>query len=131
MSPTEIYKIGVGDVLFISLQNAPANVSTYFTVLNDGTIDYPLAGEMITVSGLTTEEAESLIRNKIKLYENPQVIVKVREHASHAIKVFGMVEKSGELYLKREAMPLYIVRAEAIVQSRANTVIIKRANAET
>ena len=131
VSPTEIYKIGVGDVLFISLQNAPANVSTYFTVLNDGTIDYPLAGEMITVSGLTTEEAESLIRNKIKLYENPQVIVKVREHASHAIKVFGMVEKSGELYLKREAMPLYIVRAEAIVQSRANMVIIKRANAET
>jgi len=131
VSPTEIYKIGVGDVLFISLQNAPAKVSTYFTVLNNGTIDYPLAGEMIAVENLTTEEVENLLKAKIKLYENPQISVKVREHASHAVRVFGMVEKSGEIYLKREAMPLFTIRAEVIVQSRANLVVIKRANAKT
>lgn len=62
--PTEIYKIGVGDVLYISLQNAPAKASTYFTVLEDGTIDYPLAGEMIMVGGLTTDEVESLLKAK-------------------------------------------------------------------
>ena len=39
LPPTEIYKVGVGDILFISLQNAPAKDSTYFTVLNHGTID--------------------------------------------------------------------------------------------
>jgi len=128
ISPTEIYKIGVGDVLFVSLQNAPAKVSTYFTVLNDGTIDYPLAGEMVSVGGLTTEEVEDLLKQKIKLYENPQVSVKVREHASHSITVLGMVEKAGEKYLQREAMPLFIVRAEAVVQPKANTVVIKRAN---
>jgi len=129
--PTEIYKIGVGDVLFISLQNAPSKDSTYFTVLNDGTIDYPLAGEMITVSGLTTEEIEDLMREKIKLYENPQVSVKVREHASHSITVLGLVEKAGEKYLPREAVPLFMIRAEAVVQPNADTLFIKRANAET
>jgi len=131
VSPTEIYKIGVGDVLFISLQNAPSKDSTYFTVLNDGTIDYPLAGEMVAVNGLTNEEVEDLLKEKVKLYENPQISVKVREHASHTIKVLGMVEKAGEKYLQREAMPLFIVRAEAIVQAKANVAVIKRANSET
>ena len=128
VSPTEIYKLGVGDVLFISLQNAPSKSSTYFTVLNDGSIDYPLAGEMISVNNLTTEEVEDLLKEKIKLYENPQISVKVREYTSHAVTVFGTVEKAGELYLKRDAMPLYTVRAEAVVQSKADWLTIKRAD---
>lgn len=131
VSPTEIYKVGIGDVLFISLQNAPAKASTYFTVLNDGKIDYPLAGEMLSVSGLTVEEIEDLLKEKIKLYENPQIAVKVREHASHQITVLGLVEKAGEKYLPREAVPLFMIRAEAIVQPRADTLIIKRADATT
>ena len=131
VSPTEIYKIGVGDVLFISLQNAPSKASTYFTVLNDGTIDYPLAGEMITVTGLTAEEVEDLMKGKIKLYENPQISVKVREHASHAITVLGLVEKAGEKFLPREAVPLFMIRAEAVVRSNANLLVIKRANSDT
>lgn len=128
-APTEIYKIGVGDVLFISLQNAPSRSSTYFTVLGDGTIDYPLAREMVAVAGLTAEEAEDLLKEKVKLYENPQISVKVREHASHSITVLGLVEKSGEQFLEREAIPLYVVKAKSIVQPNANQLFIKRANA--
>lgn len=129
VSPTEIYKVGIGDILFISLQNAPSNSSTYFTVLNDGMIDYPLAGQMISVVGLTVEEIEDVLKAKIKLFENPQIAVKVREHASHSITVLGLVEKAGEKFLPREAMPLYFVRAEAVVQSKANQAVIKRSNA--
>jgi protein involved in polysaccharide export with SLBB domain len=131
VSPTEIYKVGVGDILFISLQNAPSNSSSYFTVLNDGTIDYPLTGQMVSVSGLTIEEIEDLLKSKIKLFENPQVAVKVREHASHSITVLGLVEKAGIKFLPREAMPLYFVRAEAVVQSKANQAVIKHANSGT
>ncbi len=131
ISPTEIYKIGVKDVLFISLQNAPARASTYFTVLDDGTIDYALAGEMTSVAGLTTDEVENLLKEKIKLYENPQISVKVREHASHSVWVLGMVEKAGEKYLQREAMPLYIIKAEAVIQPKANLAVIKRVNSES
>ncbi len=131
VAPTENYKVGIGDVLFISLQNAPSKVSTYFTVLNDGKIDYPLAGEMIFVQDMMTEEIEDLLKEKIKLYENPLVSVKVREHSSHKISVFGLVENAGEKYLQREAIPLYVVRAEAVVQSKASQVVIKRANSNT
>lgn len=128
LPPTEIYKVGVGDVLFISIQNAPSNNSTYFTVLNDGTIDYALAGEMVSVSGLTTDEIEDVLREKVKLYENPQIAVKVREYASHAITVLGLVEKAGEKYLQREAIPLFVVKAEAIVEPKATQAVIRRAN---
>ena len=131
LAPTEIYRVGVSDVLFISLQNAPAKSSTYFTVLNDGSIDYPLGGGMISVNGLTVEEIEDLLRSKISLYENPQVAVKVREYASHPITVLGLVEKSGEKFIQREAVPLFIIKAEAIVHSSATEAFIRRADSQT
>lgn len=129
--PTEIYKVGTGDVLFINIQNAPAKTANYFTVLTDGTIDYPLAGAAVSVVGMTTDDIEELLAEKIKLYENPQVSVKMREYSSHVINVLGLVEKAGEKYLQREAIPLYVIRAEAVVQSKANGITIKRANSTT
>ena len=127
ISPTEIYRVGVGDILFISLENAPPNVSTYFTVLKNGAIDYPLAGGLNFVLGMTPEEVENELRSKIELYDNPQISVKVREYSSHKITVLGLVEKPGIKYLQREAVPLFVVRAEAIVQPSANQVAIRRA----
>ena len=131
LPPTEIYNVGVNDVLFISLQNNAAGSSRYYTVLNDGTIDYPLAGELVSVVGLTTDEIEELLRSKVTLYENPEITVKIREHASHKVLVLGLVEKAGEKYLRREAMPLFIIRAESIVKPSASHVIVKKEGSET
>ena len=131
LPPTETYKVGTGDILFVSLQNAPAKDSTYFTVLNDGTIDYPLVGKLISVAGLTTDEIEELLREKITLFENPQVSVRVRDYASHPIKVLGLVEKAGEKFLQREAIPLFVIKAEAIVQPKATQVAIRRSDSTT
>lgn len=130
LPPTEIYRVGVSDVLFISLQNAPAKSSTYYTVLNDGSIDYPLAGGMVSVGGLTVEEIEELLRSKIRLYENPQVTVKVREYASHSISVLGLVENAGEKFIQREAVPLFVIKAESIVKPNADQAVIRRENAD-
>lgn len=129
--PTEVYKIGVGDVLLISMQNVPSQTAKYYTVLEDGTIDYPLAGELLPVLDLTTDEIEQNLREKIKLYENSEFTVKVREHISHRISVFGLVEIPGDKFLQREAIPLYVVRAEAIVKPNAKQVKIKRKDSTT
>ncbi len=131
VSPTETYKVDSGDVLLISLQNVPGKATNYFTVLTDGTIDYPLAGEMVAVQGLTAEEVEDKLKVKIKLYENLEISVKVREFSSHKYTVLGLVEKAGEKSLQREAMPLYVVRAESITQPQAAIAVIKRASGET
>lgn len=130
ISPTEIYKVGVGDTLFISLQNETSSSANFYTVLNDGTIDYPLAGQMLTVVSLTSDEIEDLLKEKIKLFQNPKISVKVREPASHSVTVLGLADKTGEKYLPREAMPLYFIRAETVVQSKANQVVIKRSKSE-
>jgi protein involved in polysaccharide export with SLBB domain len=126
-SPTEIYKVGAGDVLDIRLINSPAKDSTLFTVLESGAIDYPLAGEeALQVAGLTPEEIENLLKEKVKLYENPSISVTVRDYSSHTISVFGLVEKPGTKALRREAIPLYVILAEAIPQQSANKVTILR-----
>ncbi len=125
-SPTEYYKIGIGDILFISLQNGSASSSKYYTVLDDGTIDYPLAGKMLSVAGLTADEVEELLRERINLYKDLEILVRVREHTSHKIRVTGLVEKTGVTYLQREAIPLFVIRAETIVKPEAKKAIIKR-----
>jgi len=128
LAPTEIYRVGTGDILFINLQNSSKG-STLFTVLEDGTIDYPLAGAMIQVSGLTTDEIEEILRERVTLFENPEISVRVREYASHKITVLGMVEKTGDRFIQREAVPLFVVRAEAMVQNGAERVVIRRSDA--
>lgn len=123
--PTEVYKIGVGDVLFVSLRNSSQG-SGYFTVRGDGTIDYPLAGENVVVADQTTEIAEEIIAGGIKIFAEPQIEVKIRQYGSHKIVVSGMVENAGEKNLQREAMPLFAIKAEAIVNPKAAKVSINR-----
>lgn len=128
-SPVEIYKIGAGDVLFIKVKNT-TNASGYYTVHADGTIDFPLAGENLVVAEQTTDEIEDMLAAGITLYADPQVEVKVREFGSHKITVAGMAERPGEKSIQREAIPLYVVRAEAGVNSQATRVLIRRADLE-
>lgn len=125
LAPTEIYKIGVGDVLYVGLRNSPQG-SGYFTVRPDGTIDYPLAGENVQVLDQTVEAIEELLTNSISLFKDPQVDVKVRQYASHRITVGGLVDNAGEKYLQREAMPLFAIRAEAGTSATATKVSIRR-----
>lgn len=123
--PTEIYKVGVGDVLFVGLRNSPQG-SGYFTVRPDGSIDYPLAGENVKVADHTVETIEEILSSSIKLFQDPQVEVKVRQYASHKIVVAGLVENGGDKYIQREAMPLFAIRAEAVVSPKATKVAIRR-----
>ena len=92
---TEIYKVGVGDILFVNLKNLPQG-SGYFTVRRDGTIDFPLAGEKVRVVDQTTDAIEGLLASGITLFANPQVEVKVRQYMSHRITVSGLVQLPGE-----------------------------------
>jgi protein involved in polysaccharide export with SLBB domain len=126
MPPTDVYKVGVGDVLFINLKNA-AQGSGYHTVRQDGTIDFPLAGEELIVAGQTVDDIEETLASHITLYPDPQVEVKIREYGSHKVTVSGLVDDPGEKNLQREAIPLYVIKAEAIVSPRAAKVFITRA----
>jgi len=127
VSPTDEYRIGVGDVLDIHLADMPTRESTLFTVLPAGVIDYPLLGEPLKVVGLTTDEILARLTSGIKVIKNPRVLVKVRDYYSHRVIVSGAVENPGAKPLHREAMPLYTVLAAALPRADATAATIVRA----
>lgn len=128
--PFEIYRAAAGDVLDIELNISP-NASTLFTILDDGTLDYPLAGEILNVAGMTADEIALLLKEKIKGFDVSHLKVGIREFISHRLRVSGAVENGGEKTLRREAVPLYAVLAEAQVKSDAVRVQIQRGKQQT
>jgi protein involved in polysaccharide export with SLBB domain len=129
---TEIYRVGVGDVLDIRLLNSANSKSTLFTVIGEGVIDMPLAGGVISVSGLTPEEIQTRIAKELKrraVEETAKVSVAVRQYLSHSVAVTGLVASPGTRYLRREMVPLYVVLAESQLRNDAGRVTILRAGA--
>ena len=130
---TEIYRVGVGDVLDIRLINSPTNRSTLFTVMPGGAIDLPIAGGAIKVAGMTTDQIQVRIAAELKrraVEEKAQVSVGVRQYVSHAVMVTGLVVQPGTRYLRREAVPLYVVLAESQLRNDAGRVMIMRAGTD-
>jgi len=113
---TKIYRVGPSDVLDIRINDSSSPQSTLFTVTPSGLLEHPMLTEPLHVSGLTVEEIISRFESELKrraLTENPKVTIGVRDYASHAILVSGLVKDSGTKILRREAIPLYVVVADA------------------
>ena len=129
-APTQLYRVGIRDVLDIQLSDYSGGNSTLFTVLEGGVLEYPLAGDAIVVGGLTPPEIAALLRQRIKIFENPAVAVTVRDFASHAVTIGGFVAAPGTKILRREAVPLYTVLAEALIFPEAARATITRPGGE-
>jgi protein involved in polysaccharide export with SLBB domain len=113
---TKVYRVGVGDVLDIRIAGGNTESSTLFTVSSSGQVEHPVLGHPIKVLGLTTDEVSEafgaeLRRRSIRDGSNPQV--GVRDYNSHSILVSGLVKEPGTKILRREAIPLYVVLADA------------------
>ena len=131
---TEIYRIGVGDVLDIRLLNSPGNRSTLYSVVEGGLIDFPIAGGPIRVVGLTTNEIQARLTSELKrlaVEERTQVTVGVRQYGSHTVVITGLVGSPGTKTLRREAVPLYVLLAEVQPRLDAARVVIMRGGAPT
>ncbi|HET6976810.1 MAG TPA: polysaccharide biosynthesis/export family protein [Pyrinomonadaceae bacterium] len=126
---TEIYRVGVGDVLDIRVANSGSNRSTLFTVIENGAVDLPVAGGLLSVVGQTPEEIQNLIAAELKrraVEENAKVLVGVRQYLSHSISVSGLVVSPGTRFLRRERVPLYVVLAESQLRNDGARVMILR-----
>ncbi|MBA3356022.1 MAG: tetratricopeptide repeat protein [Pyrinomonadaceae bacterium] len=126
---TRVYHIGIGDILDVRLGDAPATQSTLFTVTPTGLLEHPMLAEPLPVSGLTVEETRTRLEADLKrraVNENPRVLVGVREYLSHAIIVSGLVKEPGTKLLRREAIPLYVVIADAQAAPEASCATLIR-----
>ena len=121
------YRVGVGDVLDVRLQNAPPDQSTLFTVSPAGLLEHPILSRPVRVAGKTTDEIRAFIEADLKsraVNVNPEVLVGVREYVSHTILVSGLVKDPGTKVLRREAIPLYVVIADAQLLPEAGRVSV-------
>ncbi|MCA1632662.1 MAG: polysaccharide biosynthesis/export family protein, partial [Acidobacteria bacterium] len=125
---TTLYRIGVGDVLDIRILNqADTRQSTLYTVLTGGVLEYPLLRDPLTVTGMTPEELSAQLIAELKhrgVFDRPQVRVSVRDYGSHAVLVSGLVSDPGTKILRREAIPLYVVVAEAQPKPEAGRAVV-------
>jgi len=101
---TEIYRVGVGDVLDIRFVNSVnSGRSTLFTVDAEGIIDLPIAGGQMIVAGFTTDEIQNRIRTELKrraIEEKAAVSVGVRQYVSHTVMLTGLVGSAGTRVLR-------------------------------
>jgi protein involved in polysaccharide export with SLBB domain len=121
-----MYHVGVGDVLDIRLTNLPTRESTLYTVLKSGVLEYPLVSGAVSVAGMTTDEIANLLNNEIKVIKTARVSVSVRDYASHAVVITGLVDSPGRKTMRREAMPLFALLSEALTRPEASLATIVR-----
>ena len=128
MALTRIYRIGPNDVLDVRVADSASPESTLFTVTATGLLEHPLLAEPLQVTGLTVDEVTARIENDLKrrALDHAKVTVGVRDYASHAILVSGLVKDSGTKILRREAIPLYVVVADAQPLPEAAKVSVVR-----
>jgi len=128
---TRVYRVGPGDVLDIRINDNDPQQSTLFTITPAGFLEHPMLTEPLPAGGLTIEEIGSRFETELKrraLVANPKVLVGVRDYASHTILVSGLVKESGTKILRREAIPLYVVVADAQPLPEAGRVTVLRNN---
>jgi polysaccharide export outer membrane protein len=95
LSPASELALGPGDVFEVRVFAEPDLSGTY-KVASDGTIDYPLVGQL-NVEDLVPHQAAELITNKLKekYLRYPQVSILVKEQTSKKIMIIGQVSHPG------------------------------------
>jgi protein involved in polysaccharide export with SLBB domain len=115
--------------LDIQLNDSQSTQSTLFTVTPSGLLEHPMLPEPLVVTDLTPAEIAERIGSELSkraLVDNPKVQVGVSDYASHAILISGLVKYSGTKFLRREAIPLYVVVANAQPLPEATRVTVGR-----
>ena len=125
---TKIYRVGANDVLDVRL-NTSDQQSTLYTVTATGLLEHPLLNEPLSVAGLTVDEIGTKIEDDLRkraIFDDPKALVGIRDYASHTVLVSGLVKDAGTKFLRREAIPLYVVVADAQPLPEAARVTVVR-----
>jgi protein involved in polysaccharide export with SLBB domain len=124
---TRIYRVGPGDVLDVRLTDAVSTEPNLFAVTSAGLLEHPDLSAPLRCAGLTVEEITARIESDLKRRPSTNhaaVSVAVNEYGSHMILVSGLVKEPGTKIIKREAIPLYVVIADAQPLPEAGSVTV-------
>ena len=120
--------LGTGDVFEVRVYGEK-DLSGIFRVSGEGTIQYPLVGD-VSVQNLSPSQAALAIQEKLKdaYLRNPYVTVVVKEYNSKKVFVLGQVAKPGTFPIEGD---MNIVQAITLSGgftqlARKNSVIVTR-----
>jgi polysaccharide export outer membrane protein len=128
----EDYLLGGGDTVTITVYQQPDLTTTARISQDDGTITFPLIGE-VTISGLTPEAAALKIARLLKgggFIKRPEVALTVNEFQSQKIPIMGQVNKPGEYALKGESRVIdLIAQAGGLKEDAADVIVVVKESA--
>jgi polysaccharide export outer membrane protein len=124
----EIYRIGVTDVLQISVWKNP-ELEVVIPVRPDGKISFPLLDD-IQAEGLMVMELKAILTRELAEYITaPDVTVIVREMNSQFVSIMGAVPRSTRIPLTRDLRVLEAIATAggfAIFSDKKNIRIVRR-----
>lgn len=127
------YQIGPRDVVEVEVYDEP-EMSKSYEVSANGTITVPFLG-VIEVRGRTSADvAEQLTTGYLDgILVHPQVTVRVAEHRSQQVEVYGAVEKPGPYYLEGPTTLLEILGRAGWVDTdkSSNHVVLRRSTGDS
>jgi polysaccharide export outer membrane protein len=121
------YRVGEGDVLKVTVYDNP-DLATTVRVTSDGTIHFPLVGE-VKIDGLTVSQvAEKLAHVLAQGYiVNPQVSVFMEEFRSKKVVIMGQVKTPGLYELSGPTTLLELIsKAGGLTTDAGEEATIKR-----
>lgn len=120
------YVLGGGDTVQISVYEQPDLSVDARISQDDGTIAYPLLGE-VAIGGLTAAAAGQKLARLLKdggYIKTPQITLTVKEYLSQQIPVMGQVNKPGEYTLKDESRVVDLIAQAGGLKDDAADVIV-------
>jgi len=99
---SNLYKIGIGDILSITTWKEPDFTVDSVRVRSDGNITFPLLDD-IQAEGLTTMDLKMAVQKKLSVYvEAPNVTVTLVNPMSRRIYILGEILRTGEYPLTKK-----------------------------
>lgn len=119
--PPPLYKLGPGDVIVVHQENAEELNDKEERIDDAGFVNLPSIGR-VQVSGLTIEEAEKAVAEKLgKLLLNPSPIISIKEYRSEPVSVFGAVNTPGVVQLQGRKSLVEVISMAGGVKTDAGT----------
>lgn len=129
-SYAERYLLNAGDILDISVWNEEA-LAKQVVVLPDGTISFPLAGEL-DAKGKTVSSLQAALKERLSEYlSDPVVTVSVVNVSGNTVHILGKVANPGNFVMSQ---PLDVIQALSLAGGLStyaeenNIVVLRRLN---
>ncbi len=125
----ERYLLNAGDVLDISVWNEDT-LQKQVIILPDGTISFPLAGQLLA-QGKSVTEVQTALKEKLKEYlSDPVVTVSVTSVGGNTVHIMGKVTTPGSFVMSQEidAMQALSLAGGLSPYAEENNIIVLRRN---